>query len=112
MLELLALRRIPEWLSLSKKQRAFVYEKAVHPRLIRWPVLLLKTALIPCILVPACVLNGLLLFVVYFIGTLLPGEIIDSVLVKRHRQEIVDFIASHQGEIQAVGRHAGENEKA
>src|SRR4051812_14647820 len=102
----LALLRLPQWLALSKAQRRFVWQHAIHPLLTRLSVVLTKTVLLFLFIIAAYWLGAfgslaLSIATTVAIVFLIP-ELLDLWLVTRHRQHIEAYIQSHGSEIQSA----------
>lgn len=102
----LALLHVPEWMTLSKVQRQFVWQHCVHPLLTR--LLFVRTKFVFLfLLIPAAYWFGafgslaLSIATIFVIVFLIP-ELLDLWLVSRHRQDIEAYIQSHGSEIQSV----------
>ena len=81
----------------DKVQRAYVWKHCVHPLLIRWPVLLLKTGISLCIVVPAtrygCFDTLPRIMTIMFVGIFVIPDIVDLLTVSRSIEKIRGFIS-------------------
>ena len=106
MLAYLALLGLPEWKTLSRVQRRFVWRHFIHPILTRWQMMVAKMGL-----VLLAVLIGSLLgafstttgtFIVMFVVIFVVTDLVDLLLLTRHRQQVASYIHSHGAEIQTA----------
>ncbi len=106
MLVYIPLKRLPEWRSLTKSQRSFVWKECVHARLIRWQSLLLKSCLSLCVMVPAWSMgwfDTLAGFAaVWAVGIMIVPDFVDMLIVARFHAPIRDYIQAHASEIQVL----------
>lgn len=104
-----ALLKLEDWGKLSRGQRPFVWQHVVDPLLSR-KLADVKAGLSLILLLGALWLGSfgpymgipMILAIVF-----LPGELVDFVVVARHRQAVSTFIQSHRKEIELAVLTAG-----
>ena len=106
MLTYLALSGLPEWTTLSKVQRQFVWRHFIHPMLTRWRIRVAKMGLLLLSLAVAWFLGGFstttATFVTCFVMILFVTEIFDFFVVERWRQKVKTYIQDHGSELKSA----------
>jgi hypothetical protein len=106
MLASLALLGLPEWKMLSRVQRRFVWQHFIQPILTRWHMMIAKACLVALAVFLASLLgafnstSGTL--IVMFLAVFVLTDLVDLLLLTRHRQQVASYIHSHGAEIQTA----------
>ena len=106
MLTYLALLGLPEWTTLSKVQRRFVWRRYIVPLVTRWQLAVAKTILVGLVIAALLWLGAFSrtgTTVIAFVGVVfLIPELFDLVFIARRRQQIGNIIQSHETEIRSA----------
>lgn len=104
MIASLALSGLTEWQTLTKVQRRFVWRQFIHPLLTRGPMMVAKMCLLLLVLFTSSLLGAFdtttgTLIVMFFV-TFVVTDVVDLLLLRQNRRQVVDFIHNHRTEIQ------------